>query len=67
MTSTPIRLRKSNSEQQGNTLFRAGRSHLMAQIIEYYVPDRFKKKVKWIPQEERGKIIDFPSDEKKSA
>jgi len=67
VTSTPIRSRECNNEQQGNTLFRAERSRLMAQVIEYYVPDRFKKKVKWIPQEERGKLIDFPADEKKSA
>ena len=39
----------------------------MAQLIEYYVPDMFKKKVKWIPQPERGKLNSFPVDEKKSA
>jgi hypothetical protein len=40
----------------------------MAQVIEYYVPDNFKKTVKWIPEQERGKLINFPiTDEKKSA
>jgi len=39
----------------------------MAQLIEYYVPDKFKTKVKWIPQHDRGKLITFPVDEKKSA
>jgi hypothetical protein len=40
----------------------------MAQLIEYYVPDKFKKKVKWIPKRERGKVISFPmTPEKKSA
>jgi len=39
----------------------------MAKLIEYYVPSKFQKKVKWIPQEERGKLISFPVDEKKSA
>jgi hypothetical protein len=39
----------------------------MAQLIEYYVPDKFKKKVKWIPEQDRGKLINFPVDEKKSA
>jgi len=39
----------------------------VAQLIEYYVPDKFKKKVKWIPQQDRGKLITFPMDEKKSA
>lgn len=54
-------------EQQGNTkLFRTG-GYPMAQLIEYYIPDKFKKKVKWIPPAERGKVIAFPVDEKKSA
>jgi len=39
----------------------------MAQLIEYYVPDKFRKKVKWIPQQDRGKLINFPVEEKKSA
>ena len=39
----------------------------MAQLIEFYIPIRFKQKVKWVPQEQRGKIIAFPSDLKKSA
>jgi hypothetical protein len=39
----------------------------MAQLIEFYIPTRFKHKVKWVPQEQRGKIIAFPSDLKKSA
>jgi hypothetical protein len=40
----------------------------MAQVIEYYVPDNFKKKVKWIPAQERGRLINFPMvPEKKSA
>src|SRR5215469_15172068 len=39
----------------------------MAQVIEFYIPARFKQKVKWVPPEQRGKIIDFPSDLKKSA
>ena len=32
----------------------------MAQLIQYYVPDKFKTKVKWIPQHDRGKLINFP-------
>jgi len=39
----------------------------MAQVIEFYIPASFKRKVKWIPAEQRGKIIFFPSDLKKSA
>ena len=32
----------------------------MAQVIEFYIPTRFKPKVKWVPQEQRGKILDVP-------
>ena len=39
----------------------------MAQLIAYYVPDKFKKKVKWISPEERGKLISFPANQKKTA
>jgi len=41
--------------------------NVMAHVIEFYIPARFKPKVKWEPQEERGKVIAFPSDLKKSA
>jgi hypothetical protein len=39
----------------------------MAQVIEFYIPARFKPKVKWVPVEQRGKILEFPADLKKSA
>jgi hypothetical protein len=39
----------------------------MAKVIEYYIPSRFKSKVKWIPPELRGKLLLFPADLKKSA
>ncbi len=39
----------------------------MAQVIESYIPARFKPKVKWVPQEQRGKVIAFPSVLKESA
>ena len=39
----------------------------MAKVIEYYVPDRFRKKVRWVPRARRGKLIEFPVDVKKSA
>jgi hypothetical protein len=36
--------------------------------IEYYVPEGFQKPGKqWIPPEQCGKIIPFPTPEKKSA
>ena len=29
----------------------------MAKVIEFYVPARFRKVVKWIPQQERGRVL----------
>lgn len=39
----------------------------MAQVIEFYIPDSFRRKIKWIPVEQRGKLIEFPIPGKKSA
>jgi hypothetical protein len=39
----------------------------MAKVIEYYIPERFRKTKTWIPPDERGRIIEFPVPEKKSA
>jgi hypothetical protein len=33
----------------------------MAQVIRFYVPDRFKPKVKSAAKEKHGKVIAFPS------
>jgi len=39
----------------------------MAWEIEFHVPTSFKPKAKWVPQDQRGKIIAFTPDLKKSA
>jgi hypothetical protein len=39
----------------------------MARIIEFYIPNNFRKKAKWVSPEQRGKIIEFASPMKKSA
>jgi hypothetical protein len=41
--------------------------NVMAHVIEFYIPARFEPKVKWVPQEQCGKVIAFPSDLKESA
>jgi hypothetical protein len=47
---------------------RLGMVTAMAIVIEYYVPEKFRKQSgKWIPPERCGKIIPFPAPEKKSA
>jgi len=39
----------------------------VAKVIEFYVPNNFRKSVKWVSLQRRGKIIEFASQIKKSA
>jgi hypothetical protein len=39
----------------------------MGKMIEFYIPERYKKKAKWVPPEQRGKLLSFVPDVKKSA
>jgi hypothetical protein len=39
----------------------------MATVIEFYVPIRFRKTMKWVPTLDRGKIIEFCPQTRKSA
>ena len=39
----------------------------MAQVIMFYIPERHKKKSRWIPPEKKGKLIYFPVLDRKSA
>jgi hypothetical protein len=39
----------------------------MARIIEFYIPARLHKPVKWITPAERGKVLEFPAEVRKSA
>jgi len=39
----------------------------MAKVIEFYIPASFQRKSKWLPLEQRGKVIAFPTEIKKSA
>lgn len=34
----------------------------MAKVIEFYVRDLFPKKVKWVPRDQRGKVIEITKD-----
>ena len=42
-------------------------NRLMAKVIEFYIPNHFRKKVAWVPRQERGKLIEFCSQVQKSA
>jgi hypothetical protein len=47
--------------------FYVHRRMAMAKIIEFHIPVEFQKKVKWVPPEERGRLIEFPTAIRKSA
>ncbi len=51
-------MRESLGEKAGLTV---------AKVIEFYIPTNFQKSVKWGPPEQRGKIIEFAPQVKKSA
>jgi hypothetical protein len=39
----------------------------MAKVIEFYVPARFRKVVKWVPQHQRGRVLEFSVVQKRTA
>jgi hypothetical protein len=39
----------------------------MAKVIEFYIPALFHKQVKWTPPAERGKVLEFLVEIRKSA
>jgi len=40
---------------------------VMAKIIEFYIPERFQKTVRWLPEPQHGKVIEFPLSMTRSA
>jgi len=39
----------------------------VARVIKFYIPTNFSKRVKWVPPQQRGKVIEFCPPAKKSA
>jgi hypothetical protein len=39
----------------------------VAKVIEFYIPNNFRKQTKRTPVEQRGQVIEFDSLKKKSA
>jgi hypothetical protein len=39
----------------------------MAKVIEFYIPKNFRKSLKWVPELQRGRILEFCPQTKKSA
>jgi len=44
-----------------------GSEDAMAQVIEFYIPSSYHKNSKWVPKEDRGKVLEFPVAVKKTA
>jgi hypothetical protein len=44
-----------------------GEVKAMARVIEFYVPGKFRWSAKWVPPKQHGKVIQFPTLQKKSA
>ena len=39
----------------------------VAKVIEFYIPTKFSKPVKWLPAQQTGRVIEFPAPTTKSA
>jgi hypothetical protein len=39
----------------------------MAKLIEFYIPQSFRKVSKWLPPNERGKVLEFQMAVRQSA
>jgi hypothetical protein len=39
----------------------------MAKVIEFYIPARFQRVVKWVPQQQRGQVLEFSVAQKRTA
>jgi hypothetical protein len=39
----------------------------MEKVIVFYIPDSFRKKAKWLPAQQKGQLLTFPTEKKKSA
>jgi hypothetical protein len=44
-----------------------GKDRAVAKIIEFYIPTGIPKRVKWIPPQQRGKVIEFSLPPKRTA
>ena len=67
LCSVPSASDETEAMRSSSLRMRLGVVEVMAKIIEFHIPDRFRKARPWIPPAQRGKVIEFPSKEKKSA
>ena len=71
MTATPkaiarIATRSWNLEDHDDSRARA-KEVAMAKVIEFYIPQNFRRTTKWVPDVQRGKILELRRPTKKSA
>jgi len=63
----PLRVAKALVVSTRSDVASEIRRRVVAKIIEFYIPSSFRKSGKWIPPKERGKIIEFAPETKKTA
>jgi hypothetical protein len=52
---------------RGETVAPEGLTPPVAKVIKFYIPTKFPKRVKWLPPQQRGKVIEFSLKTKRSA
>jgi hypothetical protein len=40
---------------------------IVAKVIQFYIPAKFKLSVRWSAQPETGKVLEFPAEEMKES
>lgn len=63
VTGTLKLLRKFVLGKRANDL----KDTLVAKVIEFYIPAKFSKRVKWLPPQQMGRVIEFRLPTTKSA
>jgi predicted sugar kinase len=71
MTAIPkaiarIATRSWNLEDHNDSRVRA-KEFAMAKVIEFYIPQNFRRTTKWVPEVQRGKILELRPQTKRSA
>ena len=61
-----IATRSWNHEDHDDSRARA-KEVAMAKVIEFYIPQNFRRTTKWVPDVQRGKILELRQQTKKSA
>jgi hypothetical protein len=63
----PLSVRLGMARSRAITKDKRQKGAAVAKIIEFYVPDSFRRREKWVPPQNRGKILEFPLPTTKSA